>query len=256
MILITGATGNLGGKVARELIARGNQVRVTGRDTAKLEQLYNNTEVISGDLEDENFLNTVLKNIEAVFLIQPVLKNLPVDEFAGKFIAAADNNGVRFIVNISNCTLSRMGQPTSLLHFEEALSRSSQLHIKHLRCANFFENLNWGIHTPYKADIKLPYISSYEIAYVAANYLEKPNFKNVSVDELMGKADYSMQDFADKLGVIYKQLPANEEDRLFFEAFNTGQYEVVKRTPANTSSLDDKRFTLEHFLNTDFNKNT
>ncbi len=75
-----------------------------------------------------------------------------------------------------------------------------------MRCANFFENLNWGINTPYHEDIKLPYISSFEIADVAANYLNNLNFTEISVDELMGRKDYTMGEFARMLGIRYKQL--------------------------------------------------
>jgi hypothetical protein len=66
----------------------------------------------------------------------------------------------------------------------ESKTYLNETHIEHLRCANFFENLNWGLHTPYRADIKLPYRSSYEVAYLAVDYLKYLDFTGISLDEL------------------------------------------------------------------------
>ena len=247
-ILITGASGNLGGKVAYELLPQGITLKVAGRTKDKLAAFEGKAKVLCGSLEDIAFLNTALQGVRAVFLVLPQLKQLNLKEFADLFIKAAEDNGVTHVVNISNCTLKRYGQWTSLLEFEQYLNASTPLHIKHLRCANFFENLNWGLHTPYLPGIKLPYISSYEIAHIAASYLKNKNFTGKSVDELMGREDYSMQDFANKLGVPYQQQSTSPENSSFFDAFNTGQYELVKRTLENTSILQEERFSLDYFL--------
>ena len=253
-IVVTGATGNLGSKVAAALLEGQQQIRVTGRQTEKLLSYNGKADVMAGDLEDQAFLKQLLYNASAVFLILPTLQRLTLQEFATQFIGIAEECGVTHIVNISNCTLTRWGKPTSLLEFESYLNQATTLHIKHLRCANFFENLNWGIHTPYNPDIKLPYISSYEIAHIAAHYLQEQNFTGHSVDELMGACDYSMSELAAQLGVSYHQTPARPEDQAFFDAFNNGQYELVKRTPANTSATQEERFTLSYFLENDFNR--
>lgn len=252
-ILITGASGNLGSKVAYELLKRGAAIKVTGRNRGKLAAFEGLAPVLCGDLEDEAFLREALRDVTAVFLVMPALRSLTIDEFAALFTRTAEEKGVSQLVNISNCTLKRHGQWTALLELEQALNSAPSLHIKHLRCANFFENLNWGIHTPYHPEIKLPYISSYEIAHTAAAYLTDLDFEAKSVDELMGKADYSMQDFANKLGVPYRQQPLTQENSWFFGAFNSGQYELVKRTPANTSRLTEERFSLDYFLEHHFN---
>lgn len=253
-ILVTGASGNLGSKVTHELLKAGATVKVTGRNQEKLTPFEGQAEICSGDLEDEAFLHKVLDQVDAVFLVLPQLRTLSIAAFAERFTQVAKEKGVTHVVNISNCTLKRFGQWTSLLQFEQALNDARGVHIKHLRCANFFENLNWGLHTPYNPNIRLPYISSYEIAHIAATYLRNRNFEGHSADELMGRADYSMQDFAGRLGVTYRQQPLTEENHWFFGAFNTGQYELVKRTEANTSRLEDERFSLDYFLSNHFNK--
>lgn len=252
-ILITGASGNLGSKVAHELLTTGAALKLVGRSQEKLSAFEGKAEILCGSLEDASFLSRALDNVTAVFLVLPQLQQLTLKEFADLFIRLAEEKGVTHVVNISNCILKRFGKWTSLLEFEHCLEAASTLNIKHLRCANFFENLNWGIHTPYNPDIKLPYISSYEIAHVATSYLKDRNFKGKSVDELMGRADYSMQDFADQLGVVYQQQPTPSSLNWFFDAFNTGQYELVQRTPGNTSQLTDERYSLNHFLAHHFN---
>jgi hypothetical protein len=252
-ILVTGASGNLGSKVADSLIAAGVPLKVTARNLEKLSRFEGPAEILCGDLEDDTFLHRALQDVKAVFLVMPQLRKLSLTGFAALFSEAAEAAGVSHVVNISNCTLKRHNQWTVLLEFEQALNNASTFHIRHLRCANFFENLNWGLHTPYNPDIKLPYISSYEIAHTAATYLGDLDFRGKSTMELMGRRDYSMQDFADKLGVTYEQQPLTEENRWFFGAFNSGQYQLVQRTEANTSTCTEERFSLDYFLEHHFN---
>ena len=253
-ILITGASGNIGSKVAKALLDLNCNVIVSGRNKEKLDQFEGKAKLVVGDLEDEEVLKNLLQNTQAVFLVMPVLKKRSIQEFAELFIKIASDSQVSHVVNISNCTLTRWGKPTSLIEFETYLSKAKNLHIKHLRSANFFENLNWGIHTPYRADIKLPYISSFEVAHIASLYLSELNFTGISNDELMGMKDYSMKDLANEFGVEYKQLETPEELRSFFDAFNTGNYEVVERTTLNTSKLRRDEFSLKYFINNGFDK--
>ncbi len=57
MILIVGASGRLGGAVARRLLAEGQPVRAMSRAPAKLEDLQAlGAEVVAGDLRDPDSL--------------------------------------------------------------------------------------------------------------------------------------------------------------------------------------------------------
>jgi hypothetical protein len=170
---------------------------------------------------------------------------------AERLIALLEASPIQHVVNISNATLKRNGGYTGLIRFEQALSKLQGIALKHLRCANFFENLNWGIHTPYLPDLKLPYISSYEIAHVAANYLQHKNFQGVSTVELMGERDYSMAELAARVGVSYTQLPYSDENRGFYQPFNEGKFELVSRTDQNTSLPAEEQFTLDYFIRHD-----
>jgi NAD(P)-dependent dehydrogenase (short-subunit alcohol dehydrogenase family) len=245
---ITGASGNLGSKMAHALLATGMPLKLAGRNRDKLTQFEEEAEVCIGDLEDLEVVKALMENTTSAFSVLPELSKTSIKDYAKSFIRIAENAGVSHIVNISNCTLSRWDRPTRHLEFETFLNETSSIHIKHLRCANFFENLNWGLHTPYRGDIKLPYISSDELVHIAANYLRTLSFTGISVDELMGAADYSMNDFAEKLGIIYKQTEVPDEDAPFFNAFNQGKYSLVKRNAKNTSKGAVEAFSLDYFL--------
>ena len=75
-IVITGATGNLGSKVAAELIEGLQPIRVTGRQAEKLLVYNEKADVMAGDLEDQAFLKQLLHKTNRVFLVLPSLQHL------------------------------------------------------------------------------------------------------------------------------------------------------------------------------------
>lgn len=67
MILVTGATGLLGNNVVRELLARGEQVRVLVRGAAQRPELEGlDVEVINGELDDEAVVQRAVSGCRAV----------------------------------------------------------------------------------------------------------------------------------------------------------------------------------------------
>src|ERR1700759_2002798 len=64
MILVTGASGNVGGEVVRALAARGEPVRALARRPLDLP-----AEVVTGDLEHPESLTDALRDVDAVFLL-------------------------------------------------------------------------------------------------------------------------------------------------------------------------------------------
>jgi uncharacterized protein YbjT (DUF2867 family) len=68
MILVTGATGNVGGEVVAALAARGEAVRAVVRDPARV-RLPDGVEVVRGDLEMPESLTPALEGVRAVFLL-------------------------------------------------------------------------------------------------------------------------------------------------------------------------------------------
>lgn len=68
MILVTGATGNVGGEVVRALLARNQAARALVRDPS-LSRLPSAVEVVAGDLEIPDSLDGALSGADKVFLL-------------------------------------------------------------------------------------------------------------------------------------------------------------------------------------------
>lgn len=68
VILVTGATGQQGGAVARSLLRQGQKVRVLTRNPDKAAGLAKaSAEVIKGDLTDPPSLAAALRGVQGVF---------------------------------------------------------------------------------------------------------------------------------------------------------------------------------------------
>ncbi len=72
MILVIGATGNVGRELVRELSAAGQTVRAMTRDPSRAESLrLPGVELAQGDLARPSSLKTAFKGVERVFLASP-----------------------------------------------------------------------------------------------------------------------------------------------------------------------------------------
>lgn len=65
-ILITGATGKVGSRLAKRLAERGDQVRALVRDPARATELGTTVEVLEGDLLDAGSLAAAVSGVDAV----------------------------------------------------------------------------------------------------------------------------------------------------------------------------------------------
>jgi uncharacterized protein YbjT (DUF2867 family) len=94
MILVTGATGNVGRNVVEQLLGAGESVRALTRNPERA-GLPDGAEVVRGDLHDPASLPAALDGVDAVFLFA-------VPGSASSFIAAAKEAGVRRVVFLSS----------------------------------------------------------------------------------------------------------------------------------------------------------
>lgn len=120
LILITGATGQQGGAVARELLSRGHKVRAMTRkpegDAAQaLKKL--GADVMSGDLDDPKSIEAVLTGAWGVFAVQNTWEaGVEKEEEQGKrFAELARKKGVSHFVYTSVGSAQRN---TGIPHFE------------------------------------------------------------------------------------------------------------------------------------------
>jgi len=73
MILITGATGNNGQELVRQLTAMGQRVRAFVRNPAEAARLKGpNIELAVGDFDQPETLDAALQGVEKAFLLTPV----------------------------------------------------------------------------------------------------------------------------------------------------------------------------------------
>jgi uncharacterized protein YbjT (DUF2867 family) len=143
MILVTGASGNIGRELARELDATGEEFRLLVRDVKRAAGLAERAERVVGDLADPPTLAPAFAGVEKLFLITP---GIGVDLVAFA-VAAAKAAGVSAIVHISSFAV--VGDPVPAMgrwHCErEEIIRASGISATFLRPGAFMTNaLDWA----------------------------------------------------------------------------------------------------------------
>ena len=104
-ILVTGATGYVGGRLVRNLIEQGHSVRVFVRDTKKVTQYSwaNSVEIVAGDVRNYEDVRSALAGIDvAYYLLHSINSATQFDqiekEMAATFGKAASDMAVKQIV--------------------------------------------------------------------------------------------------------------------------------------------------------------
>jgi uncharacterized protein YbjT (DUF2867 family) len=177
MILVTGATGNIGSELVKQLIAKSVDARVVTRDENKVSHLNPAIEAVIGDRQDPIVIKKALQGTDKVFLL-PVLID-EKHEADRLLIDEAKRANVDRIVMISSGVLrSNPRNPIGVLHREvELLIEESGIPWTVLRPGGFTSNALrfWAdtikslatVFNP-TGDGKSAPIAPYDIAAVAA----------------------------------------------------------------------------------------
>jgi uncharacterized protein YbjT (DUF2867 family) len=100
MILITGATGNNGRELVRQLVAAGQHVRALVRNPAKAAELKGpNVELAVGDFDQPATLDAALRGVDKAFLLTPVAEHFV--EWQSAFVEAAQRAELKHLVKFS-----------------------------------------------------------------------------------------------------------------------------------------------------------
>lgn len=232
MYVITGATGNTGKPAAEALLAKGEKVRVIGRDPKKLEPfVQKGAEAFVGNVEDEAAMTQAFTGAKAVYLVVPAaFEREDFRAYQGRisdaYAGAAAKAGVRYAVLLSSIGAShaeKTGPIVGLHNLEEKMKRIAGLNVLCLRPVNFMENLLMNIDPirtmgmvpgPYSGDAPFPMIATRDIGAAAAERLARCDFSGHEVRELHGQRDVTMKEAASvigkaigKPGLSYMQLP-------------------------------------------------
>lgn len=78
-ILVTGATGTVGGQVAKQLAGAGADVRAMTRNPGAA-GFPDGVDVVRGDLSDPASLHQPLRDVDVVFLMWPFISSAGVDD--------------------------------------------------------------------------------------------------------------------------------------------------------------------------------
>ncbi len=149
MIVITGATGHTGNKIAELLIEKKEKVRVIGRSFERLEPLVEKgAEAIVGDQSDTQFLTKAFNGAESAYLlIPPKLDSNDLLAYYRLLGAAAVNairkSGVGKIVFLSSLGAEHSagtGPVVGLHDVEKMLTGLNNTNIVFLRAGYFMEN--------------------------------------------------------------------------------------------------------------------
>ena len=112
MILITGATGNIGTELVKRLVSKRTPIRIITRDEKKIAHLGPEVGRVIGDRHEPSVVQRALQEVEKVFVLSG-----PFDlghEADRLLMNKAKNACVRQIVLISSSNITFPGQPRGI----------------------------------------------------------------------------------------------------------------------------------------------
>jgi uncharacterized protein YbjT (DUF2867 family) len=218
MYVVLGASGNTGQVVAKNLLARGQKVRVVGRSAAHLQPLAaEGAEIFIGDATDASSLAKAFHKADAAYVMIPPTPTsndyrASQDRVSDAIAAAVKNAGVKHIVSLSSFGADKPSGtgPVAGLHaLEQKLNQIPGANILHLRAGYFMENtlpqvgairMLGSMIGPVSPNLKLPMIATRDIEAAAADALLRLAFQGKQTQELQGQRDLDYNEAAAIIG--------------------------------------------------------
>lgn len=238
MYVVSGATGHTGKIVAESLLARGQKVRVIGRDAERLQHFVRlGAEPFVGSLEDADAVARAFAGAQAVYaMIPPSMRAEGFRSYQNRvaeaMISAIRMNEVKHVVALSSvgAELPDKTGPVAGLHdFEQKLNTLDGVNVLVLRPGFFMENAIFTIRLiksmgfdggATKADVPVPMIATRDIGAYAARRLLALDFSGKSVQELHGPRDVTMRESARILGAAIGKPDLNYVEFSYDDAVN------------------------------------
>ena len=221
MYVVLGASGHTGQVVAKNLLERGEKVRVVGRSAERLQNFAaQGAEIVVADAADGPALTKAFKGADAAYVLippDPTSSNYRAsqDRVSDAIAAAMENGGVKKVVALSSIgadKASGTGPVVGLYNLEQKLNQIEGVNVLHLRAGYFMENIFPQVGAirmlgsmagPVRPDLKLPMIATRDIGDAAADALVRGDFRGKQTRELLGQRDI---DYTEAAAVIGKAI--------------------------------------------------
>lgn len=256
-ISVVGATGRVGAKLTRNLLKAGHQVRALSRGGPALGALVElGAEPFLGSFDTgEGDLDQFFQGADAAFLMVKTDWNNIEGHYpavAKRFVDALKKSSVNLAVSLTAMGSDVKGKTG---HFEcfhdldEKLNELGNIDLVHLRAAWFMDDVSaWtGPVAKYgriawfcKPDLKMPWVATDDIAWLAAKELTNPRGRHRVYLEV-GSEDVSMNELTEIIGkkigkpVDYRYIETTRRD---VEAEFLARFGTLEKWQDDTLSAD------------------
>jgi uncharacterized protein YbjT (DUF2867 family) len=239
MYAVTGITGQVGGAVARTLMAQEEKVRAVARDASKAAPwVERGCDLAIAEMSDASALVRAFAGADGVFvLIPPIFDPSPGFTEAGTVISAVRHALAEARPARTVC-LSTVGAQTTQLNLLTQLAMMERelgtldLPIAFVRAAWFMENAAWDVASAREGTIQsflqpidraIPMVATADIGATAASLLRE-RWVGRRIVELQGPAPVSPDDLAAAFGQLLGRLvSAHAVSRAEWEALFRSQ---------------------------------
>jgi uncharacterized protein YbjT (DUF2867 family) len=210
MYVITGATGNTGHVIIKNLRAKGKPVRAIGRSAERLHPLAKQgAEPFVADLTDCDALTRAFDGAQAVYVMIPpdpasADYRAQQDRITDAMAEAIEKSGVEYAVALSSYGADKpdkTGPVVGLYRLEQRLRSLPGLNALALRAGYLMENTLAQLE-PIEAmgttvgtvqpDLKLPMVATRDVGEAAAEALVRLDFGHWQTRELLGQRDLTL----------------------------------------------------------------
>jgi uncharacterized protein YbjT (DUF2867 family) len=238
-IFVTGASGQQGGAIMRQLLKQGQSVRALTRSPQKAEELKKlGVEVVLGDISDRATLDIALKGIKKMFLVTTPYEAGTLAE-TQQGLSAVDAARAAKIEHLVYSSVGSAERKTGIPHFESKWKVEEHISKYHmdatiLRPVFFMENFGspWflpaiqkgALALPIRPDRKLALVTVENIGELGAKAFLNPSKYigqaiELAGDELTLPESMSIISGATGKPISYQAIPHKGSDQIFGQDF-------------------------------------
>lgn len=210
-ILITGATGNVGSQVVKQLDPFKEKVRAAVQSKGRADEIKNmGAELVEMNFNKVDTIDAAFKEVQKLFLLTPLVPNMV--EMTKNLVEQAKKAKVSHIVKQSVFVLDpEYGITTNKLHRQaEKIVQSSGINYTFLRPVSFMQNYlsfsdsikKQGTFYQPLGDSKTSFVDTRDIAAVAVAALTKSREHKNKVYDITGPAPISNYEIAEILSDV------------------------------------------------------